>query len=448
MHYLIIAVLAFALSVLGCEGKTGPAGPTGPSGAAGPAGPAGPQGSTGPAGPAGPQGPAGADGADGAPGPAGPQGEKGDKGDPGEDGADGAPGTGVDPGTVQGIVNEVVAGGILADIHHILIVQDGEDAKGARRSEAPGFLDIGVDRTVVLLVDETTMLAAKAGSQNGTPLAVAFSWESDDASIADVDDSGMVTGVSNGSTNLVLSAVGRGVEIKVPVTVYKGVDNIVVTGGSGDNNLKVGSTLALSATAFDESDADMGVKIPGVAFTWASSDDDVATVKADKDDSSMATVTAVGAGTATITASAQGEDSNEISVTVFDVLGVERRIVVNDIPYTAVINADTTSVTTSEDISVTIQQYNPVADNWVNVVDGVEVQFTVLSGPLYLDAAASTGTTTGGGVTVSLNAISGTTGDPPVRTTGFTGDGTAIVRISTGHADPEYIEIDISKAGS
>ena len=37
MHYLIIAVLAFGLSLMGCEGKTGPAGPTGPAGSAGPA---------------------------------------------------------------------------------------------------------------------------------------------------------------------------------------------------------------------------------------------------------------------------------------------------------------------------------------------------------------------------------------------------------------------------
>jgi hypothetical protein len=205
MHYFIVVLIAFALSMYGCEGKTGPAGATGPAGTPGTPGAAGPKGDT------------------------GEQGPQGEKGDPGEDGV------GADPADIQGIIDGVVAGGALADIHHILIIQDGEDADDARRANAPNFAETHAD--VVLLVDDTTMLVAKAGSQNATPLAVAFSWASEDASIAEVDDSGMVTGVSNGTTDLVLSAVGRGVEIKVPVTVYKGVDNIVVTGGSGDNNL-------------------------------------------------------------------------------------------------------------------------------------------------------------------------------------------------------------------
>jgi len=34
MHYLIVIVIAFALSMMGCEGKTGPAGPSGAQGAA------------------------------------------------------------------------------------------------------------------------------------------------------------------------------------------------------------------------------------------------------------------------------------------------------------------------------------------------------------------------------------------------------------------------------
>lgn len=470
MHYFIVVLIAFALSMYGCEGKTGPAGATGPSGAAGPAGPAGPQGSTGPVGPQGPAGADGADGADGAQGPAGPKGDKGDQGDPGPagpagaDGADGADGAqgpagpagpkgdqgdpgSVDPGAISGAIDGVIGSGILADIHHILIIQDGEDADDARRANAPNFAE--THAPVVLLVDDTTMLQAKAGSQNATPLAVAFAWASEDASIADVDDTGMVTGVSNGSTNLVLSAVGRGVEIEIPVTVYKAVDSIVVTGGSGDNNLQVGSTLELTAQAFDESDADMGVAIPGVAFTWSSSDEDVATVEADEDDSSMATVTAQGPGTAKITASAQGEDSNEVSVTVFDVLGVERRIVVNELPYAVQLNNDNSSLSTTEDISVSIDQYNATTDAWDDVT-GAEVKFTVLSGPLYLDAAAATQTSAGAtATTIQINAISDPAADPQV--TGILVEGlhmdnpaTAIVRITTGHADTQYIEIDIT----
>ena len=124
MHYLIVVLIAFALSIYGCEGKTGPAGPTGAAGVAGPSGPAGPQGSTGPAGPAGPAGPQGEKGDTGEAGPAGetgpagPQGEKGDQGDPG---------AGADPGSIQDIIDGVVAGGALSDIHHIKITRSSND---------------------------------------------------------------------------------------------------------------------------------------------------------------------------------------------------------------------------------------------------------------------------------------------------------------------------------
>ena len=239
-------------------------------------------------------------------------------------------------------------------MHHILIIQDGEDADDARRVNAPGFDDELA--TIVLLVDETTMLAAKAGSQDGMAVDAVFTWSTKDAAIADVDAlTGVVTGQSNGSTMITATAVGRGIEVDVPVTVYKSVDTVAVT-ADGSGPMRVGDTRGLTATALDESDADTGVVIPGIEFVWESSDESIATVKADKDNSAMATVTAKGAGDATITVTAAGTDADaEYDVSVFAVQGVERRLTA-DVPYSATIAADSSSVTTGATITVTLEQ--------------------------------------------------------------------------------------------
>lgn len=198
------------------------------------------------------------------------------------------------------------------------------------------------------------------------------------------------------------------------------------------------------ATAFDESDADEGVMIPGVAFTWSSSDDDVATVTPDKDNSAMATVKAVGPGTAKITASAQGEDSNEVSVTVFETLGVERRLTASGLPYSVEIAADSSSVGASDSIEARLEQLGADGETWADAADGIAVTFTVLSGPLVI--AGDSPTTSGGTVSVAITALSDPTADPPP--TGVNGVGTAIVRISSQYASPIYVEVEVTKASS
>lgn len=82
------------------------------------------------------------------------------------------------------------------------------------------------------------------------------------------------------------------------------ITEIVVTAGSS-SLAALGATLQASAEARD---AD-GDPVPGVSFTWSSSDDGVATVSA------SGLVTAVGNGAATITASASGVEGS-LAVTV------------------------------------------------------------------------------------------------------------------------------------
>ena len=314
-----------------------------------------------------------------------------------------------------------------------------------------------------MLVDDTTQLTAKAGSQDENPVAAEFMWESGNESFAEVDDTGMVTGISNGSTMLTLTVVGRGIEIDVPVTVYKSVGSIVVAPNQ-DATLRVGATLALSATAYDEDDADMGVKVPGIAFTWASSDEDVATVEANDDDSSKATVTAVGAGSAEITASAQGETSDAVNVSVFEVEGVKRRLNVTNLPLTGTFLAATDSTGSGDPVTyaaagtatlvpatisiiANVQQYNANTDAWANVDDdGAMVKFVSHDTDVITldDSVAVTGGS--GNATATLLADDSGTGQ-------VVGRGTAVVAISTRYAPTIYIEVVLTlpangKAGS
>ena len=213
------------------------------------------------------------------------------------------------------------------------------------------------------------MLAAKAGSQDETTLLASFVWGSEDSAIADVDAAtGMVTGKSNGTTMITLSVVGRGIEVDIPVVVYKAVDTVVVE-PSESAPLTVGQTLDLTASALDESEADMGVPIPNVVFTWASSDESVATVTVDENDSSMATVTAVSGGSANITASAQGETSEAVEITVIELETPERRLWVDtsNAPFARYFDNDADDNGTADDpvLSASADTTDNVADNIV-----------------------------------------------------------------------------------
>ncbi len=434
MHYLIIAMLAFAVSMMGCEGKTGPAGPTGqtgaagqtgaqgPHGAQGPQGETGPQGvqgpqgekgdtgaqgpqgvqgpqgekgDTGPQGPIGPTGPAGADGApgekgdpgaDGAPGEQGPAGPQGPQGDPGADGAPGEQGP-AGPQGPQGDPGEDGAdGGTLAAIRFVKLIQDG-DAEAPIKYEAPGFSNT---TTTAIFVGETTTLAGKAISQDENPIAVEFEWVSSNEGVAMVDvEAGVatVTGSNRGEATITGTVVGRGIEVEHKVYVHKAIEQVRVDNGEYDGGV-VGFSWTMTATAYDDSTADRGIpdsdnQISDVEFDWHTSNPDVATVEKG-DDSSMATVTIVGAGTAKITASHGEITSAPITVTGVNVLAAERRIWVDpaQLPFTSKLNAAGTGWADGyKDISVSVvlQQKNS-AGEWETLrKPEITVTFTSLN---------------------------------------------------------------------
>lgn len=303
MHYLIVIIVAFALSVMGCEGKTGPAGPAGPQGSAGSPGA---PGDPGPAGPPGAPGAAGAKGDTGdtgpagPPGPAGPAGPKGDQGPPGDAST-------IDPSDL---------GNLLADVHHVKLIQDGDDKDGSVVYMAPEFAmgTPGKNWDVTLDIGETTTIVAKAATQTKMPiLGVTFSWASKDEDNVTVDG-GMIEAVGTGTSEITATADGRGIAVKFTVTVLSEVKSVVIDSPSDGHFLSVGESVGLEATAYDAAQDDKkagieGDPVPVESITYMSSDESVISIDGSK-------ATAEGVGSATITAHYAGIKSKGIKINV------------------------------------------------------------------------------------------------------------------------------------
>lgn len=141
--------------------------------------------------------------------------------------------------------------------------------------------------------------SAAAKDTNGNAVAgKTFTWASSDVLVATVDAAGLATAVANGTA--VITATTDAVNGTAQLSIAPAVATIDVTPTIGELN-QIGATLSFSATAKDAN----GNAIPGKTFTWASSNDLIATVN-----SLTGLATAVASGTATITASADGIDGS------------------------------------------------------------------------------------------------------------------------------------------
>lgn len=356
MHYLIIAVLAFGLSLMGCEGKTGPAGPTGASGQAGPAGPAGPQGSTGPAGPQGETGPAGPAGPAGADGAQGPQGEKGDtgetgpagpQGEQGPAGADGAQGeqgpqgeTGPagpeGPQGPPGEAAELPPGlspdeilGILAADHIAVMVTD-------HSSEAYGGLD---ELTAARTTDTTRLLLRKGQEaslkivvrkQDGTPIDGAeLEWalgdeEDESITLSDFADGTITAAAANydadadnmGASIVTFSSSSHLVAGRLLVNVTNAVDKITLSPNSnkGPIALAIGETRTVVAKALDSGDKDVPMIGAMGNFAW-DSDSGVSHAVQKHDSGAMkGQFLTAGGGTVKVTGNSRGSQMVSVSI--------------------------------------------------------------------------------------------------------------------------------------
>ena len=324
MHYLIIAVLAFGLSLMGCEGKTGPAGPSGAAGVAGPAGPAGPQGSTGPQGPAGPAGADGADGADGAAGPAGPQGEKGDTG---ETGPQGPPGEGA--GLPPGLSPEEILGILSADHVAVMVLEHSSEAYGALDKLTPARIDGGT--SLLLRVGQEATVKAVVRTQDGDIVEGAdLVWSIDEEEENISVEDGVITALASNhkggddfekySASMVsFKSTSHLVAGELSVNVSNAVAKVKLSKDSLIP-LAIGETSGISAMALDGDDK----PVPNLGamgnYEWES-DSGSASVAADKYASgdkkgqftgqagSNATITGKRTGDASISASIEGKSA-------------------------------------------------------------------------------------------------------------------------------------------
>ena len=334
MHYLIIAVLAFALSMLGCEGKTGPAGPSGTAGAAGPQGVAGPKGDTGP------QGPPGADGADGAQGPKGDKGETGAQGPPGEKGDQGERG----PEGPQGPAGADGAAGIPGDVDiteiakadHIAFIIG--DAKAAKADDLKKTLRIGEDREIraVLRSQSEEILESIA-------VVLTEHKDADDAILTEVDadDASMATveAKQKGTATIRATAPLVGIAGNLEYTVTKPIKKVVFKLGTEDD---AGDAPKEHVLAADEPyaneifaiamDEDNNVLTPRSNWTW-DADAGVVTVTQQKDADkklrmmgAIVKITGKGSGDTDVTAMTEGDVSGSFAVSVSG-QSVTRRIV-------------------------------------------------------------------------------------------------------------------------
>ncbi|MBR3345312.1 MAG: Ig-like domain-containing protein [Solobacterium sp.] len=145
---------------------------------------------------------------------------------------------------------------------------------------------------------ETAQLTATVKPANTTDIVV---WTSSDASIASIDETGKVTGVSGGEATITARAGTKSVSIKVKVVGPVKVKGVDVT---ETLTLRPGKTGALKVTITPEDATNKNV-------TFESSDTAVATVDAEGN------VTAVAEGTAVITVTTEdGSFKDECTVTV------------------------------------------------------------------------------------------------------------------------------------
>jgi uncharacterized protein YjdB len=127
-------------------------------------------------------------------------------------------------------------------------------------------------------------------------------WASENASIATVTQSGVVTGIAQGSVQIAASSGGKSSSAVITVTP-RPVSLVRITPGSATIN--VAGSVTLSAEAVDAS----GSPVVGRTVTWSSSNETIAVV------SSNGVVAGIAEGSVTITATVDGR-SGTAAITV------------------------------------------------------------------------------------------------------------------------------------
>ena len=164
----------------------------------------------------------------------------------------------------------------------------------------PVLTSIVISGGSTLVAGTTLQLTATPKDQNGAAIVATIAWSSNASTVASVNSSGLITGVTAGTA--MITASSGSVTATLTVTVAAPVLTSITIGGGA--SVVVGQTLQLTASPKDQA---------GNAFTatviWSSAATSIATVN------SAGLVTGVAVGTAVITA-ASGSVTATKTVTV------------------------------------------------------------------------------------------------------------------------------------
>ncbi|MEW5916751.1 MAG: Ig-like domain-containing protein [Gemmatimonadota bacterium] len=177
----------------------------------------------------------------------------------------------------------------------------GGDGTGVPAVVAVASVEVSPS-TVSVEPGGSTQLSAIPKSSTGAQLSRTVTWSSDAPAIASVTQTGLVSGVADGTATITATAEGR--SGSATVTVRTPVASVVVT-PPNVSMIVGGNPVQLQAATLGAN----GTPLQGRAVTWTSSNPAAATV------SQTGLVTSVAVGTATITATSEGR-SGTATVTV------------------------------------------------------------------------------------------------------------------------------------
>lgn len=161
--------------------------------------------------------------------------------------------------------------------------------------------------SLTLTVDETATLTATVTPENATNKEI--KWESNNQSIATVDENGTVTAVGEGTATITATSVADGTKYATcTVTVNKAkptVTGVVISGVQDNGLVEKNGNLTMSATV------NMSDNTTNNSVKWSYDNNGVATI-----DENSGVVTFVGTGSVTFTAKAVADESKTASVTI------------------------------------------------------------------------------------------------------------------------------------
>ncbi len=244
--------------------------------------------------------------------------------------------------------------------------------------QTAGRITIEPTEAAFTAIGETVQLTATVQDRNGQTIEGAnVAWRSSDTEVARVSTTGLITSTGNGTTRITarLGSTEQGITVRVmqtPTGISIEPTEATLTA--------IGETVQLIATVVDPNNR----TIAGIAVTWQSSDESVATVSAD------GLLTAVNNGAASITATS-GDLSESIDVTVMQS------------PDRIVIDPDEFTLAQAGDI---VQLTARVLDHNGHAIDGADVTWE--SGDETIATVDGQGlVTAAGGGTVEITARSG-----------------------------------------